>query len=1056
MAARVGEVLTFRKDMANGVLKVSVSDDVDAVALEYRKSPGSAWSRSIAKTNPAGSRQVTLNVPPNLSKVETRVVVTKTRPAPAALQYTKSAGDSSVSVAQTPAGKKVALEAFDSGWKTWKRVALAEASKPGGGVRINVPKENRGSELRVVAVDPANPSTVSTKFPDLFRKGKTSFEGREINNARFSASSTMLAANPAAISDVKTTDANTVEEADIWRVLGKRLYFFNQLRGLQVIDTTNPAAPEIVSSLRMPAVGEDMYVLSANKVLLVRRDYSGNWKTYAVLIDCSEPTATIVNKVEIPGWYADSRMVNGRLVIATQSWNYSTFDQTGVLSVVDDVATAPRVTESRQFESGLSTMGAGPDYLWVAGSNWRNWSQSTLTLFRIDGLPSLGSPLSVNLQGTIQDKFKVHQNGNALFAITQSWGSNWRGVAKLESFTLENGTATPAATLTLVEGESLHATRFDGNRAYAVTFRNVDPLWILDISEAADPKIVSELEVPGWSSYIQPVDDCLAAVGVEGGKVVASLFDVSDPANPSLASRVEVGGDKEWTWSEANWNEKAVAILPAENLILLPYQSWRWGNGADSAVQIIDFNAAAKTLVKRGIVKHAFQPRRATALEQGILASISNRELLLVDASDRDNPAILSDSTLAFGADRILLANEKFLVHSEDGAWGSGHATLRVSDASNPEDLLAEVVLPGDRVVCGGANGNRLAIAALNTKSPGQSNLIVYQVDALPKLVESGRSAADFSGVSIYGGRTDLLWPANDLAVVSSVGSGWGWDRPIAFGGDVRVAACWLPGGWSPNDGIKLFPFDLSGASPKACLPFDLSSQQFQNPSTLFAADGLIVFSAEKVEQKALKKSGLAAQRLRIPMPVELPRTLVNSYLAVIDFADPSSPALWPATSIPGKLEGIADFDRSAGIVITSSPKSDSGEKITALLFESGAASSIASFDLKAGQPKAVSGRAVYSADGASLTLRTLENNGLFTAKGSIAGLPWNPVELMADGNFVCFRNGQEIGLVDAPLVGDVSTWTLDSWLWWNLGDARLFGDSLAIPLRDYGIEILR
>ena len=749
-------------------------------------------------------------------------------------------------------------------------------------------------------------------------------------------------------------------------------------------------------------------------------------------------------------------MVNGRLVIATQSWNYSSYSQTSTLSVVEDVSTTPRVVASREFDSSISTMGTGPDYLWVAGSNWRNWNQSQLTLFKINGLPSLASPISVSVQGIIQDKFKVHQNGNAVFAITQSWGSNWRQCTKLESFTLANGVATPASSLTLVEGESLHATRFDGNTAYAVTFRNVDPLWIIDISDVTAPKIVSELEVPGWSSYILPVGDCLAAVGVEGGKVVASLFDVSDPANPALASRVEVGGDDGWTWSEANWNEKAVAILPDKNLILLPYQSWKWGNGADSAVQIIDLDAAGKSLAKRGIIKHGFHPRRATALEQGILASISNRELLIVDASDRDNPAVLSDSTLAFGADRILFAGDRFIVHCEDADWGSNNAAIRVSDAADPENILAEVIIPSARVLGGGVNGKKLAIAALNTKSPADSTFRIYKFDALPNLFEEGRTVVDFSSVPYYGSRTNLLWPSNDLAVLSSVASNWWWRGPIAIEDDVRIAPLGMSYRWRTNEELKLFPFDLSANQPKACPVFDMSTQSFQNTSTLFVADGLVVFSAQKCEQVTPKKPNpLLHPRSREPF--SLPRTLLNSYLSVVDFADPSAPALWPQASIPGKLEGIADFDRSAGILITSQAKEGSrGDTVTALLYESGVASSISSFDLKSGQPKSVAGRAVYSADANAISLRTLENNGSFLLKDSINGLPWNPSELRAAGGFLEFRNGQDVGLVDSLLAGDISTWSLDSWMWWNLKNSRLIGDKIAIPFGDYGLEVLK
>jgi len=262
--------------------------------------------------------------------------------------------------------------------------------------------------------------------------------------------------------------------------------------------------------------------------------------------------------------------------------------------------------------------------------------------------------------------------------------------------------------------------------------------------------------------------------------------------------------------------------------------------------------------------------------------------------------------------------------------------------------------------------------------------------------------------------------------------------------------------GWRTNEELKFFPFDLSGNQPKACPLFDMTVQNFQNTSNIFAADGLVVFSAQKCEEVTPKKPNLVI-RPRLPEPISLPRTLLNSYLSVVDFANPSAPALWPPASIPGKLEGIADFDRSAGLVITSQTKADSsGDTLTALLYESGVASSISSFDLKSGQPKTVAGRAVYSADANAISLRTLENNGSFMLKDSINGLPWNPSELRAEGGFLEFRNGRDVGLVDSLLAGDISTWSLDSWMWWNLENSRLIGDKIAIPFGDYGLEVLK
>jgi hypothetical protein len=97
-------------------------------------------------------------------------------------------------------------------------------------------------------------------------------------------------------------------------------------------------------------------------------------------------------------------------------------------------------------------------------------------------------------------------------------------------------------------GEQVYAVQFVGPRAYVVTFRQTDPLYVLDISNAADPKTLGELSMPGFSDYLYPLGDKLllgvgkdaTSTGFVGGVKVA-LMDVTDPTNPSLLSASVIG-----------------------------------------------------------------------------------------------------------------------------------------------------------------------------------------------------------------------------------------------------------------------------------------------------------------------------------------------------------------------------------------------------------------------------------------------------------------------------------------------------------------------------------
>lgn len=136
------------------------------------------------------------------------------------------------------------------------------------------------------------------------------------------------------------------------------------------------------------------------------------------------------------------------------------------------------------------------------------------------------------------------------------------------------------------EGEQLYATRYIGDRGYAVTFRVTDPLYVLDLSDPADPYIAGELEVDGYSDYLFPVsENVLLGVGKDAipdetgwgdqrgawyQGVKLSLIDVTDPANPVETDKQIIG--KRGTESNALGDHHAISMLNtgSETRIALP------------------------------------------------------------------------------------------------------------------------------------------------------------------------------------------------------------------------------------------------------------------------------------------------------------------------------------------------------------------------------------------------------------------------------------------------------------------------------------------------------
>jgi hypothetical protein len=131
----------------------------------------------------------------------------------------------------------------------------------------------------------------------------------------------------------------------------------------------------------------------------------------------------------------------------------------------------------------------------------------------------------------------------------------------------------------LAPGERIFSARFEGARGYLVTFRRVDPLFTLDLRDPRQPRVVGELEVPGFSTYLHPLSaDNILAIGTdvtEQGRVNGlqlQIFDVSDMAHPRQRHKVVLGGP--WASSEAAQNHKAFNYFNSRSLLAIPLSDY--------------------------------------------------------------------------------------------------------------------------------------------------------------------------------------------------------------------------------------------------------------------------------------------------------------------------------------------------------------------------------------------------------------------------------------------------------------------------------------------------
>lgn len=174
-------------------------------------------------------------------------------------------------------------------------------------------------------------------------------------------------------------------------------------------------------------------------------------------------------------------------------------------------------------------------------------------------------------------------NGHLRVATTDGFG--WWNNEETESrVTVLRQDGTRLAQTGLVTGlgvgERIFSVRFIRDQGYVVTFRQVDPLYVINLADPTKPAVTGELKIPGFSSYIHPLaDGFLLTAGRDGddegniGGVKIEIFDVRDPTDPKSV-KTAVIGDGWNTWSDVLWDHKAFTYFGARNLLAIPVSGW--------------------------------------------------------------------------------------------------------------------------------------------------------------------------------------------------------------------------------------------------------------------------------------------------------------------------------------------------------------------------------------------------------------------------------------------------------------------------------------------------
>lgn len=237
---------------------------------------------------------------------------------------------------------------------------------------------------------------------------------------------------------------------------------------------------------------------------------------------------------------------------------------------------------------------------------------------------------SATLKGHLLNQFSMDEHDN-YFRVVTTEGDMWndKEPSKNHLFILDENLNVTGSVEGLAKGERIYSARFMGDKAYMVTFRETDPLFVIDVANPAAPKVLGELKIPGFSNYLHPLDDnhligfgyeTVAEKNPQGGEPLiltkgmkVSLFDVTDFNNPKEMDTEIIGG--RGTYSQLQYDHKALFQHKERNLYGFPVTIYN-ESGKD---RNIDFQSS-------GALVYEITPERGIVLKGDLQKAKSSGE----------------------------------------------------------------------------------------------------------------------------------------------------------------------------------------------------------------------------------------------------------------------------------------------------------------------------------------------------------------------------------------------------------------------------------------------
>jgi uncharacterized secreted protein with C-terminal beta-propeller domain len=284
---------------------------------------------------------------------------------------------------------------------------------------------------------------------------------------------------------------------------------------------------------------------------------------------------------------------------------------------IDDDTAGPEATTTVAGVSG--SVYASTSSLYVSAAHWGNWwdvtdTGSTTNIYRFD-LESVDVPLTAMgaVPGLTLNQFSLDETADGLLRVATTSGFGEAASSGVYVLAAAAGNLQTIGSVSgLARGERIYSVRFIGDRGYVSTFRQIDPLFVIDLADPTRPRVLGELKVPGFSSYLHPLDaGHLLGIGRDvdpvTGRVLGlqlSIFDVRDAASPKRTATYTFPGDGWESWSEALWDHRALSWFAAQGILALPVMQGGWWEGSNGLVVFKVDPASSEAFTNLGQITH--------------------------------------------------------------------------------------------------------------------------------------------------------------------------------------------------------------------------------------------------------------------------------------------------------------------------------------------------------------------------------------------------------------------------------------------------------------------